>query len=143
MRQLGLGSQEFHEQQQDQLQLYCWFKQYSQRHRLDLHPVRSAHVRDRLQLHGKPGGTALSAKLLMAQVLLYGTLYHDAGSAYFHTHHNVVVGGPMWLYTQRPSLTGAYNITIDSIWTNQTNFQVVLTVLDTTADSVDRTTAST
>jgi hypothetical protein len=34
------------------------------------------------------------------QVLLYGSLYHDAGSGDFHTHHNVVVGGPMWLYLQ-------------------------------------------
>jgi hypothetical protein len=34
------------------------------------------------------------------QVLLYGSLYHDARSAGFHTHHNVVIGGPMWLYLQ-------------------------------------------
>jgi hypothetical protein len=34
------------------------------------------------------------------QVLLFGSLYHDAASAGFHTHHNVVVGGPMWLYLQ-------------------------------------------
>ena len=34
------------------------------------------------------------------QVLLYGSLYHDARSGFFHTHHNVVVGGPMWLYLQ-------------------------------------------
>ena len=31
------------------------------------------------------------------QVLLFGSLYHDARSGGFHTHHNVVVGGPMWL----------------------------------------------
>eukprot|EP01047_Picozoa_sp_COSAG01_P015778 COSAG01_NODE_795_length_13541_cov_5.530725_5_plen_677_part_00 len=34
---------------------------------------------------------------IIDQVLLFGSLYHDARSAYFHTHHNVVVGGPMWL----------------------------------------------
>ena len=32
---------------------------------------------------------------IINQVLLFGSLYHDAHSAYFHTHHNVVSGGPV------------------------------------------------
>lgn len=31
------------------------------------------------------------------QAMLFGSLYHDAKSAFFHTHDNVVVSGPMWL----------------------------------------------
>jgi hypothetical protein len=54
------------------------------------------------------------------QVLLYGSLYHDARSAGFHTHHNVVVGGPMWLYLQWGALGAVYNITIEDNFYNQT-----------------------
>ena len=34
------------------------------------------------------------------RALGWQSLYHDARSGFFHTHHNVVVGGPMWLYLQ-------------------------------------------
>ena len=59
---------------------------------------------------------------IVNQVLLFGSLYHDAHSAYFHTHHNVVSGGPMWLYLQGPPCCGqsnVSNITVESNWHNQ------------------------
>eukprot|EP01052_Picozoa_sp_SAG31_P026161 SAG31_NODE_2351_length_5889_cov_1.999482_2_plen_705_part_00 len=59
---------------------------------------------------------------IVNQVLLFGSLYHDAHSAHFHTHHNVVSGGPMWLYLQGPPCCGqsnVSNITVDNNWHNQ------------------------
>ena len=53
------------------------------------------------------------------QQLMYGSLYHDAKSAYFHTHHNVVVGGPMWLYLQHGRLGAVNNILVNDNWHNQ------------------------
>eukprot|EP00039_Didymoeca_costata_P005849 m.85191 g.85191 ORF g.85191 m.85191 type:complete len:600 (-) comp13000_c0_seq2:48-1847(-) len=53
------------------------------------------------------------------QVLLYGSLYHDAHSAYFHTHDNVVEGGPMWLYLQWGPLGPVSNITVDNNYHDQ------------------------
>ena len=49
---------------------------------------------------------------LQNQVLPYGSLYHDQGSGDFYTHHNVVEGGPMWLYLQRAQLGGVHDITV-------------------------------
>lgn len=49
----------------------------------------------------------VSYNFIINQVLLFGSLYHDARSAYFHTHNNVVVGGPMWLCKHCPSQTSA------------------------------------
>ena len=54
------------------------------------------------------------------QVLLYGSLYHDAKSAGFHTHHNVVVNGPMWLYLQWGPLGPVHDIIVEHNWHNQT-----------------------
>eukprot|EP01050_Picozoa_sp_SAG11_P004357 SAG11_NODE_277_length_11302_cov_5.987146_7_plen_104_part_00 len=34
----------------------------------------------------------IAHNFIQNQVLLFGSLYHDAQSAYFHTHHNVVSG---------------------------------------------------
>jgi hypothetical protein len=45
-------------------------------------------------------GLQIAYNYIENQVLLYGSLYHDARSSGFHTHHNVIVGGPMWLYLQ-------------------------------------------
>lgn len=59
---------------------------------------------------------------IVNQVLLFGSLYHDAHSAFFHTHHNVVSGGPMWLYLQGPPCceqANVSNITVESNWHNQ------------------------
>eukprot|EP00038_Savillea_parva_P001651 m.106130 g.106130 ORF g.106130 m.106130 type:complete len:168 (-) comp10574_c0_seq5:1463-1966(-) len=54
------------------------------------------------------------------QVLLYGSLYHDARSSGFHTHHNVVVGGPMWLYLQWGQLGAVNHLLIEDNYHNQT-----------------------
>eukprot|EP00041_Stephanoeca_diplocostata_P034046 m.1142246 g.1142246 ORF g.1142246 m.1142246 type:complete len:291 (-) comp24453_c0_seq18:4226-5098(-) len=54
------------------------------------------------------------------QVLRFGSLYHDARSAHFHTHHNVVVGGPMWLYLQWGPLGPVDNILVENNYHNQT-----------------------
>ena len=53
------------------------------------------------------------------QVLLFGSLYHDARSAGFHTHHNVVVGGPMWLYLQHSGMGPVWNVTVESNYHDQ------------------------
>jgi hypothetical protein len=65
-------------------------------------------------------GSEISYNYIENQVLLYGSLYHDARSSGFHTHHNVVVGGPMWLYLQWGSLGAVNHITIDNNYHNQT-----------------------
>jgi len=64
-------------------------------------------------------GSEISYNYLENQVLLFGSLYHDARSSGFHTHHNVVVGGPMWLYLQWGSLGAVNHITIDNNYHNQ------------------------
>ena len=53
---------------------------------------------------------------LQQQVLPFGSLYHDARSAFFHTHHNVVDGGPMWLYLQHPPIGAVHNLTVEDNW---------------------------
>lgn len=57
---------------------------------------------------------------IVNQVLLYGSLYHDAKSGFFHTHHNVVVGGPMWLYLQWGTMGPVHDILVEKNWHNQT-----------------------
>lgn len=57
---------------------------------------------------------------IVNQVLLFGSLYHDAKSAFFHTHHNVVVGGPMWLYLQWGTMGPVHDILVENNWHNQT-----------------------
>jgi hypothetical protein len=65
-------------------------------------------------------GSEVAYNYIENQVLLYGSLYHDARSAYFHTHHNVVVGGPMWLYLQWGTLGPVDNLLIENNFHNQT-----------------------
>ena len=58
-------------------------------------------------------GSSVAYNYIEDQVLLFGSLYHDARSAGFHTHHNVVTGGPMWLYLQHDQLGPVWNLTIE------------------------------
>ena len=53
-------------------------------------------------------GSEVAYNYIENQVLLFGSLYHDASSGGFHTHHNVVVGGPMWLYLRVGARSGCY-----------------------------------
>jgi hypothetical protein len=53
------------------------------------------------------------------QVLMYGSLYHDARSSGFHTHHNVVVGGPMWLYLQWGTMGAVNHLLVENNYHNQ------------------------
>merc|ERR1712166_457561 len=43
----------------------------------------------------------------------------DASSAGFHTHHNVVVGGPEWLYLQWGTMGPNHDILVENNWHNQ------------------------
>ena len=54
------------------------------------------------------------------QAMLYGSLYHDAKSAFFHTHDNVVVSGPMWLYLQWGPLGPVHDVIVENNYHNQT-----------------------
>ena len=62
----------------------------------------------------------IANNFIQNQQLLYGSLYHDARSSGFHTHHNVVSGGPMWLYLQVGKLGGVDNVLVENNWHNQT-----------------------
>lgn len=66
-------------------------------------------------------GSEVAYNYIENQVLLYGSLYHDARSGFFHTHHNVVVGGPMWLYLQWGPLGPVDNLLVEHNYYNQTN----------------------
>ncbi len=68
-------------------------------------------------LSSQPNST-ISFNYIREQVLLYGSLYHDARSAGFHTHHNVVEGGPMWLYLQHGSMGPVDHLTIEDNYHN-------------------------
>eukprot|EP00040_Diaphanoeca_grandis_P024232 m.132960 g.132960 ORF g.132960 m.132960 type:complete len:661 (-) comp29643_c0_seq1:46-2028(-) len=65
-------------------------------------------------------GSEVAHNYIENQVLLFGSLYHDAKSAGFHTHSNVIVGGPMWLYLQWGSLGPVHDILIENNYHNQT-----------------------
>ena len=65
-------------------------------------------------------GSEVAYNYIVDQVLLYGSLYHDARSGGFHTHHNVVVGGPMWLYLQWGSMSAVDNLLVENNYHNQT-----------------------
>ena len=52
-------------------------------------------------------------------MLLFGSLYHDAKSGGFHTHHNVVVGGPMWLYLQWGTMGPVHDIVVEDNFHDQ------------------------
>ena len=64
-------------------------------------------------------GSEVSYNYIVDQVLLYGSLYHDAASGGFHTHHNVVVGGPMWLYLQWGTMGPVHDIVVEHNYHNQ------------------------
>ena len=64
-------------------------------------------------------GSEVAFNYIINQVLLFGSLYHDAGSALFHTHHNVVVGGPMWLYLQWGTMGPVHDLIVEDNWHNQ------------------------
>jgi len=64
-------------------------------------------------------GSEVSYNYIEDQQLLYGSLYHDARSAGFHTHHNVVTGGPMWLYLQYATLGPVYDILVERNYFDQ------------------------
>eukprot|EP01052_Picozoa_sp_SAG31_P021113 SAG31_NODE_1616_length_7734_cov_3.954813_4_plen_925_part_00 len=53
------------------------------------------------------------------QQKLYGSIYHDWRSSGFHVHHNVIVGGPMWLYLQWGCLGAVDNLRIEQNFHNQ------------------------
>ena len=61
----------------------------------------------------------ISFNYIEDQQKLYGSLYHDSRSSGFHTHHNVVSGGPMWLYLQIGALGGVDNVLVESNWHDQ------------------------
>ena len=61
----------------------------------------------------------IAFNFIQNQQLPYGSLYHDARSSGFHTHHNVVSGGPMWLYLQQGFLGGVDNILVENNFYNQ------------------------
>lgn len=62
----------------------------------------------------------IAFNFIQDQQLLYGSLYHDARSSGFHTHHNVVSGGPMWLYLQQGLLGGVDDVLVEDNFHNQT-----------------------
>ena len=61
-------------------------------------------------------GSEIAYNHLQDQVLPFGSLYHDASSAFFFTHHNVVDGGPMWLYLQHPPIGAVHDLTVSHNW---------------------------
>ena len=61
-------------------------------------------------------GSEIAYNHLQDQVLPFGSLYHDASSAFFFTHHNVVDGGPMWLYLQHPPIGAVHDLTVSDNW---------------------------
>lgn len=50
------------------------------------------------------------------QAKLFGSLYTDEGSAYWHIYENVVNGGPEWLHIWTPSI---HDELVENCWTNQ------------------------
>lgn len=65
---------------------------------------------------GPQPNSTLAYNYVYNQTQLFGSLYHDEGSAYWHTHHNVVNGGPEWLHIWTPSI---HDIIVEFCWTNQ------------------------
>lgn len=65
---------------------------------------------------GPQPGSEFAYNFMSDQVKLFGSIYHDEGSAYWHTHHNVVNNGPEWLHIWTTSI---HDIVVDDCWTNQ------------------------
>ena len=65
------------------------------------------------------GSSEVAHNFIANQQMLYGSLYHDARSAFFHTHDNVVVDGPMWLYLQWGSLGAVHDVIVEDNFHNQ------------------------
>ena len=68
---------------------------------------------------GSQPGSEIYGNLIVDQVLLYGSLYHDQSSAGFTTRANVVVGSKMWLYLQWGSAGPVRNIVVTENFYNQ------------------------
>jgi hypothetical protein len=64
-------------------------------------------------------GSEVAYNYIENQVLLFGSLYHDASSGGFHTHDNVVVGGPMWLYLQWGTMGPVHDIRVEDNYHDQ------------------------
>ncbi len=66
---------------------------------------------------GPQPGSEVAYNYCFDQRNLYGTLYHDEGSAYFWTHDNVVQNVPEWLHIWISSI---HNITVERCFYDQT-----------------------
>ena len=64
-------------------------------------------------------GSEIAYNYIEFQQRLYGSIYHDWRSSGFHVHHNVIVGGPMWLYLQWGCLGPVNHIRIERNYHNQ------------------------